>query len=110
MATQSHGAVHALSRQRMVGRLKLARPKAAAISNTFNIDHFPINRAMAQIRVRTNIRQSRVAKLGLHKVSGPTFIAVTVVNRTCKENHTDRLRMTPTTAAVMPASAPLSRG
>ena len=38
--------------------------------------------------------------------SGPACISVTLPNSTCSANQTDRLRMTPTTAAVMAASAP----
>src|SRR5262245_27187070 len=41
--------------------------------------------------------------------SGPARISWTWPNSTCRANQTDRLRMTPTTAAVIAASAPESR-
>src|SRR5262249_33953615 len=37
---------------------------------------------------------------------GPACISVTFPNSTCSANHTDRFKITPTTAAVMAASAP----
>src|SRR6185312_2140287 len=37
---------------------------------------------------------------------GPACISVTLPKSTCRANHTDRFRMTPTTAAVIAASAP----
>jgi len=58
----------------------------------------------------TTTRQSSDASSGCQKVTGPYCCRVTVLKNTCRPNHMDRLRMTPTTAAVMADSAPLSRG
>ncbi len=66
------------------------------------------NASTAAIAASTAARISSASRSNAYQRSGPPCISVTLPNNTCSANQTDRLRITPTTAAVMAASAPAS--
>src|SRR5690606_9209120 len=55
-------------------------------------------------------RQSKLAHSGMYRRSAPLSTVATRANRTWSTNEAVRLAITPTTAAVTPASPPLSAG
>src|SRR6187431_2475010 len=69
-----------------------------------------LNRSKAANIDSVRASMLRLAGSGVHRRSGPCHVAVTAPNRTWSANQRLKLKMTPTTAAVTPASAPARRG
>ena len=87
-----------------------AAPRADATSKILIIPQCSRNARKQLNRNSARASHSIVATSGRQSVTSPNCWRLTVVNRTCKANQIDRLRITPTTAAVIALSAPFSRG
>ena len=107
----------ALARERGRPRRRLRRRQAAAVSDPERgHDRHDLDQPAVQDErqhrgddASAAAFRSSASGSNAYQRSTPVCCPVTSPNSTCSANQTDRLRMTPTTAAVMAASAPDSR-
>ncbi len=88
---------------------RTAIPSAAMIATTSIRPRWKRNASNAAMAASAAVLRSSASGSKANQRTGPNHSSRTWPNSTCSANQTDRLRMTPTTAAVMAASAPDSR-